>query len=93
VAGGEIIEAIRERVLKEEPEFDEVVALDAGIRRAALPVLGDEIADDALRKLGLSVEHAVRDAEMMTDGLGRPDIAAQPGRQLHGDAFDLEPLF
>src|SRR5574341_17587 len=92
MAGRKMIKAVRFRVLEKMLKLDKVVALDAGIGGASPAIFADKIIDNGSGKLGLSVNHAVRDAEAAAYCLGGPDVAAESGRQLHGDAFDLKPL-
>src|SRR5512135_1554961 len=87
MAGCKKVKTFCKGKIQKQVKLDEFVALDAGIGRPAAAVLGDEVVDDILRELGLQVEEVMRNGQVMTDRLGRADVAAHSRSQLHGDAF------
>ena len=50
VAGGDRVEAERERLVEDGGELDPLVAAQARVGRAAGGVLGDEVVDDVLAR-------------------------------------------
>ncbi len=78
VAGGEKVETIFAGEGQKQMKLDEVVALDAGVRRAAVTVFGDEVFDNIPGKGLLYVDHAMGNVEVAADGLGRGNVAAKP---------------
>jgi hypothetical protein len=93
MSGSEIIETIRACVVQKQVKLDKVIALNAGVRRAAVFILGNEVVDNVTGEFGLRINYAVRYVETDADRLRRADIAAQTGCQLHGNTLNLAPLF
>ena len=63
MAGRHVIGADLRRPVEQHAELDPAVAGHAGIRRAPLHVLGNEVGNDALLELLAEIHHVVGDAE------------------------------
>jgi hypothetical protein len=70
VAGGDRVEAERDRLFEQGGELDVLVAAHARVGGAARGVLGDEVVDDVRPESLGEVPHVVRDAEAARDALG-----------------------
>ena len=98
MAGGHVLGVPGLGQAQQRTEFYAAVALDAGVRRAALQIVFDEQVNDGALEDLVEIEHIVRDAERFTDALGIGEVlgraaAAEAGglarQQLEGDADDL----
>ena len=67
VARRDVLRADFERALEEPAEFHIAVAGDAGVRRAAMRVLGEEVVDDFFAEEVFEIHDVVRDAEDVAD--------------------------
>ena len=68
MAGGEEVRAHGLGEFEEAAEFDDAVALDARVRRAAFGVGAEEVLDDGLAEHFLVIERGEADAELVRDG-------------------------
>jgi hypothetical protein len=98
VAGGDRIEAEQIGALAQAGELEVAVALDARVRREAVPVRLDVRIDHVPVEVVGEVEHEVVDAELLGDAAGVVDVgdAAAAGvavaaPQPHRDADHLVP--
>lgn len=98
VAGGEEVIAHGEGFVEEQAEFEELIAADTGVGRAALEIFLTKILDYELFESIAEAEDEVRDAEVEGDvpGIGDALRAAATGAgrgemrdiEAHGDAGD-----
>src|SRR6185503_11398027 len=99
VPGRDVVAAKRLGAAHQLAELEPVVALHAGIGRAPLQVLADEVVDDVRLEVVLEIEDVVRESHparhgaAVVDGLERAAAAARRrtlrvAPELHGDADD-----
>ena len=86
VAGGHVLGAKLTRLDQQRVEFDELVAADAGIRRAAAGVGLDEILDDFVLEDLAEVQDVVGDVELVGDA---PSVLDRAQRTAGIFALDL----